>query len=72
MTFVVAKEGESVESMLRRFKKRVEAAGILKEARKREYYLKPSVRKKIKRAAAKKQRLRAAARARGRSASERR
>jgi len=62
MSIVVAKNGESIESLLRRFKKKVEAAGILKDVRKREFYIKPSVRKKLKRLAAAKQRKRAAAR----------
>jgi small subunit ribosomal protein S21 len=60
MVQVAAKEGEHIEKLLRRFKKKVEAAGILKEVRRREHYLKPSVRKKQKQAAALKRRRRAA------------
>ena len=41
MTKVVVKEGEPFEKALKRFKKKVEAAGILKEVRRREHYLKP-------------------------------
>lgn len=63
MASVTAREGEHVEKLLRRFKKRVEAAGILKELRRHEYYLKPSIRKKQKRAAAAKRRRRSASRA---------
>ena len=59
---VNSREGEPVEKLLRRFKKKVEAAGILKETRKHEYYLKPSVRKKQKQAAASKRRKRSASR----------
>ena len=62
MTIVIAKDGEPVERLLKRFKKKVEAAGILKEVRRREYYLKPSIRKKQKRAAAEKRRRRAVSR----------
>ena len=58
MTQVVVKDGEPVEKALRRFKKKVEAAGILKDVRRREFYLKPSVRKKEKQRAAEKRRRR--------------
>ena len=44
-------EMESLESALRRFNKRVQADGILAEARHHEYYEKPSVRRKKKEAA---------------------
>ena len=64
MAMVTSRDGESVEALLRRFKRSVEAAGILKEARKRDFYVKPSVRKKLKRLAAAKQRKRSAARKR--------
>ncbi len=62
MVTVTAKGDEHIEKLLRRFKKKVEAAGILKEVRQREYYLKPSVRKKRKQAAAAKRRKRSASR----------
>jgi len=61
---VIVKEGEPIERALKRFKKKVEAAGILKDVRKREYYQKPSIRKKEKRIAAEKRRRRSANRAR--------
>ncbi len=63
MTFVSARDGEHVDKLLRRFRKKVDAAGILKDARRHEYYLKPSVRKKQKQAAAAKRRKRSAVRA---------
>ncbi|MEK7703888.1 MAG: 30S ribosomal protein S21 [Myxococcota bacterium] len=63
MATVIARDGEPVDKLLRRFKKKVEAAGILKEVRRREFYLKPSIRKKQKRAAAAKRRRRSASRA---------
>ena len=63
MTKVVVKEGESLERALKRFKKKVEAAGIIKDVRRREHYLKPSIRKKEKRVAAEKRRRRSANRA---------
>lgn len=39
---------------MKRFKKQVEKAGVLSEVRKREYYEKPSVKKKKKAIAARK------------------
>jgi len=52
MAYVTGRDGEHVDKLLRRFKKKVEAAGILKDVRKREYYLKPGMRRKQKQAAA--------------------
>ncbi|PIR22323.1 MAG: 30S ribosomal protein S21 [Deltaproteobacteria bacterium CG11_big_fil_rev_8_21_14_0_20_45_16] len=52
MTSVRVKDGESFEGALRRFKKIVEKAGILTELRKREYYEKPSQKRKRKMIAA--------------------
>ena len=62
MTQVQLRDGESVDKALRRFKKKVEAAGILKDIRKREFYVKPSIRKKEKQRAAEKRRRRSAMR----------
>ena len=45
---VLVKDGEPFEKALKRFKKKVEAAGILREVRRREHYLRPSIRKKEK------------------------
>ncbi len=52
MIKILLREGENVEKALKRFKRKVEQAGILKEVRKREYYLKPSIKKKLKSRAA--------------------
>jgi len=54
MTAVVVKDGESFESALKRFKKLCEKTGILSEIKKREYFEKPSVKRKKKMLAAKK------------------
>ena len=51
MTDVVVGDNESFESALRRFNKKVQQDGILTEARRREYYEKPSVMRKRKEAA---------------------
>lgn len=44
-------EDESFESLLKRFNKRVQQDGILSEARRREHFEKPSIRRKKKLAA---------------------
>jgi small subunit ribosomal protein S21 len=54
MPGVKVREGETFEQALRRFKKQCEKAGILSELRKREYYEKPSMKRKKKKAQAKK------------------
>ena len=51
MTEVAAGDNESFESLLRRFNKRVQQAGVLSEARRREYFEKPSIKRKRKEAA---------------------
>jgi small subunit ribosomal protein S21 len=43
--------GESFESLIRRFSKKVEQAGIISETRRRAFYEKPSVKRKRKEAA---------------------
>lgn len=40
--------GESIESMMRRFKKKVEKADLMQDMRKHDYYVKPSVKRKLK------------------------
>ncbi|MDD3612183.1 MAG: 30S ribosomal protein S21 [Caldicoprobacterales bacterium] len=49
-------ENESLESALRRFKRKCSKSGVLAEARRREHYEKPSVRRKKKSEAARKRR----------------
>ena len=49
MVSIKIKEGEPDEKALRRFKKKWEKAGILREYKSRAYYLKPSEKKKIER-----------------------
>jgi len=44
---VSIQEGESIDKILKRFKKKYEKAGILKEFRRRQFYVKPSVNKKM-------------------------
>ena len=51
MAEVVGRENESFESLLKRFNKRVQQAGVLSEVRRREHYVKPSIKRKRKEAA---------------------
>lgn len=48
MPEIVVKDFDSFETALRRFKKKVQDAGLLQEMRKREYYEAPSIRRKKK------------------------
>lgn len=48
MAKTVVKDNENIEDALRRFKRDVSRSGTLAEARKREYYEKPSVARKLK------------------------
>lgn len=57
MPSVRFREGESVDSAMRRFKRAVEKAGIPKELRRREFYQKGSAIRKRKAAAARKRHL---------------
>ena len=48
MSDVVAGDNESFESLLKRFSKKVQQAGILSEARRREHFERPSDKRKRK------------------------
>ncbi len=56
MSEVVVGDNESIESALRRFKKKVQKAGILSEVKRRERFEKPSIKRKRKAEAARKRR----------------
>ena len=49
MVEVTVREGEPLERALRRFKKKWERAGILREVRQKSYYVKPSDKKRAER-----------------------
>ncbi len=51
-------ENESLDNALRRFKRQCARSGVLSEARKREHYEKPSVRRKKKSEAARRKKAR--------------
>lgn len=64
MKVVVSKNGyraseQEVDAAIKLFTRKVKKLGILKEVRKREYYLKPGVKKRMKHEAALKERRRA-------------
>ena len=54
MAEIKVKEGESLDSALRRFKRATARSGVLTELRKREHYEKPSGKRKKKSEAARK------------------
>ncbi|HHV35271.1 MAG TPA: 30S ribosomal protein S21 [Syntrophomonadaceae bacterium] len=56
MAEVKVGKNESLESALRRFKRSCQKSGVLAEARRREHYVKPSVRRKKKSEAARRKR----------------
>lgn len=57
MPGIIGRPDESLERMLRAFKKQVEKAGIIGELKKKEHYEKPSIRLKKKHVAAQKRRV---------------
>ena len=52
MAKTVVRENESLDDALRRFKRQVSRTGTLAEARKREFYVKPGLKRKMKSEAA--------------------
>lgn len=56
MSRVVVRENEQLDDALRRFKRQVSRNGTLLEVRKREYYVKPGIAKRLKQEAARKAR----------------
>ena len=54
MAEIRLQEGESIESALRRFKRKVQQEDIIKEVKRHSYYLKPGEKKRTKEALARK------------------
>ncbi len=54
MAEVNVQDGETVESALRRFKRKVQQEDIIKEIKRHSYYLKPGEKKRAKQALARK------------------
>lgn len=48
MAMVTARENEELESMIRRFKKYVENEGILKDYKEKQFFQKPSAKRRLK------------------------
>jgi len=47
-------EGESIDSALRRFKRKVQTEDIIKEVKRHSFYLKPGAKRRVKQALARK------------------
>jgi len=45
---IIVQENEPIDRAIKRFKKKYERSGILKEFKKRTYYTKPSIKKRMK------------------------
>ncbi len=56
MAKVIVRKNEAPEKAMKRFKRKVEREGIMRDIKKKRYYKKPSVRKKEKSKAAEKRR----------------
>ncbi len=54
MAFIIVEESESIESALRRFKRKVQQQAIIKEIKKHSVYYKPGERRRMKDALARK------------------
>ncbi|GAB4367512.1 MAG: 30S ribosomal protein S21 [Bryobacter sp.] len=54
MAEIVIQDGETLESALRRFKRKVQQEDIIKEIKKHSFYLKPGEKKRVKAAMARK------------------
>mgnify|MGYP000470229849 FL=1 len=54
MAEVLLQDGETLESALRRFKRKVQQEDIIKEIKKHSFYLKPGEKKRVKQALARK------------------
>jgi small subunit ribosomal protein S21 len=52
MTYIELAEADNVDWALKAFRRKVQRSGILQELRQRRHYLKPSVAKRLKAAAA--------------------
>ncbi len=48
MVGITIQENENVDRAIRRFKKKYERSGVLKEVKRRSYFTKPSVEKRMK------------------------
>ena len=49
MAFIKVRDDETIESALRRFKKKVDNEGIIKDYKEKQFFMKPSMKKRLKR-----------------------
>ena len=49
MVGIVLQDNESIDKALKRFKKKYERSGVLKEYKKRTFFVKPSIEKRMER-----------------------
>ncbi|MFI3287241.1 MAG: 30S ribosomal protein S21 [Rikenellaceae bacterium] len=49
MLIMQIKEGDNIEKNLKKFKRKVEKTGVIKQLRARQYFVKPSVANRLKR-----------------------
>ncbi len=49
MVGITVGENESIDNALRRFKKKYERSGVLKEYKKRTFFVKPSIKRRMER-----------------------
>ncbi|VAX18567.1 SSU ribosomal protein S21p [hydrothermal vent metagenome] len=49
MVGIILSDNENIDRALKRFKKKYERSGVLKEFKKRQYYVKPSIEKRLER-----------------------
>lgn len=49
MIIMPIKEGENIERALKKFKRKYEKTGVIKELRARQYFVKPSVKNRVQR-----------------------
>lgn len=54
MVFVKKQPGDSTDTLIKKFSRKVFSEGIIQEMKKREFYLKPSLAKKFKKELARK------------------
>lgn len=54
MAEVIVQDGETLESALRRFKRKVQQEDIIKEIKRHSFYLKPGEKRRVKEALARK------------------
>ena len=50
---IILSENENIDRALKRFKKKYERSGVLKEYKKRQYFIKPSIENRMERIKAK-------------------